>query len=387
MKQLRSSPASFCLGLAWIFVYFLMAWNQGSLHAGGNLLAGGVRTTVTNQFGHLTAAQFAAGEIWRPLTATFIHYSLIHLVMNLIGLWMLGPLLESWYGWSQYVWIYVVTGYGGNLIATLSKLFGPGRLPAFLLVPDHPSGGGSTVICGMVALLAVAGWRSRSQLGHMLWFQMVWVLVLTAILGLSIPNVDNLGHAGGTLMGLLIGLVEPALFRNQGRRRAMGFGIAGILAIGACGGAQYGFDRAEDRFTFNIIGIQGQIQAGSVALGHLARIGPLYQELGRRGPSGNQRLDLAGPPIRVSQARLVRELNLQIAQLDAVPTDLAAGPTGILYGTVLDLARRATTRAPSPNELARFDQVFPRLLTLVDESIRGRRALLHLVMSGRTILP
>src|SRR5207248_1102103 len=79
---------------------------------------------------------------WRLVTCNFVHYSLIHIGLNLLAMYQLGTLVESWYGSSQLVLIYGLTGAGGNLVSALIR-YGIGSNRAV-----H-SGGGSGVILGL----------------------------------------------------------------------------------------------------------------------------------------------------------------------------------------------------------------------------------------------
>jgi hypothetical protein len=116
--------------------------------------------------------------------------------------------------------------------------------------PMIPSGGGSVVVMGLVGLCAVVGWRARTRLGDYLRNQMVWVLVLTAAIGLilpffGLPIIDNWGHACGALVGAVIGLANGALTKQIGRPPAFWAGWAGSLVLAASAIAQVADDRAE----------------------------------------------------------------------------------------------------------------------------------------------
>ena len=87
--------------------------------------------------------------------------------MNLFVMYQLGGLVESWYGPWQFLAVYVVIGCGGNLLSALVR-------HALGSDPRIASGGGSTVVLGLVALCAVVGWRSRTRIGDYLRSQMVW---------------------------------------------------------------------------------------------------------------------------------------------------------------------------------------------------------------------
>ena len=56
----------------------------------------------------------AEGEWWRLITAAFLHYGLIHLGMNMLVLWFIGPPLEEYFGHGRYLLVYLVSGLAGS---------------------------------------------------------------------------------------------------------------------------------------------------------------------------------------------------------------------------------------------------------------------------------
>ena len=111
-----------------------------------------------------------------------------------------------------------LTGSLGNLVSTLIRQ----------VIGSNPlvhSAGGSVVILGLVGMCAIAGWRSNRRMGRLLARQMGIVLFLTAILGLALPNfIDNWGHAGGALVGGVIGFLHPWLLASQSKPVDLGSG-------------------------------------------------------------------------------------------------------------------------------------------------------------------
>ena len=131
-------------------------------------------------------------------------------------MYQLGTMVESWYGTPQSIFIYGLTGGGGNLVSVLIR-------HAIGSNPRIHSGGGSVVIMGLVGLCAVVGLRSRTELGVSLGRLMVFFMVTTAILGAVLPQfIDNWGHAGGALVGIALGFAPSRLL--AGRRQALGLG-------------------------------------------------------------------------------------------------------------------------------------------------------------------
>ena len=56
----------------------------------------------------------AEGQWYRLLTAAFLHQELLHLVMNMLGLWFLGPPLEAALGRLRFVALYLFSALGGS---------------------------------------------------------------------------------------------------------------------------------------------------------------------------------------------------------------------------------------------------------------------------------
>jgi rhomboid protease GluP len=240
VQECRQFPATVSICIIWIAVFGAMAGVQ---------LADGTRETWIrwlvsgigggHRFGDLTLREVSRGEFWRLLTCTFVHYSILHIGLNLFAMYQLGTLIESWYGSPQFVFIYGITGTVGNLIAVLIRRYAGWD-------PRIHSGGGSVVILGLVGLLAIVGWRLRTPVGALLYRQMAVVLVVTALLGIALPRyIDNWGHAGGALVGASLGFAHKKFLAGLSRPRAYGAGVLTAVAIALCGVAQAVADRLE----------------------------------------------------------------------------------------------------------------------------------------------
>lgn len=58
---------------------------------------------------------------WQPITSMFMHSvaSPLHLLFNMIGLWMFGSMLEMRWGKIKFLSFYMITGVGAALVHTL----------------------------------------------------------------------------------------------------------------------------------------------------------------------------------------------------------------------------------------------------------------------------
>ena len=239
-REFRDFPATFLFCLSWVVVFGAMTYEQmasrAPLPASSWLFLG---FGGGEAFGDLTLADLSRGQIWRLITCNFVHYSLVHLGLNMLAMYQLGSLLESWYGSYQLVFIYGVTGGGGNLVSALTRLW-------LRSSREVHSAGGSVAIMGMVGLCAVAGWRSRNPEGKRLGRLMLIFIGLTAALGALFPRyIDNWGHAGGLVAGLALGFAHRGLCARVGRPAAWGAGVLTALLIAGSAAAQYAADRRE----------------------------------------------------------------------------------------------------------------------------------------------
>ncbi len=53
--------------------------------------------------------------IWQPVTYMFLHGGVMHLIFNMLALWMFGGALESFWGTSFFIRYYFITGVGAGL--------------------------------------------------------------------------------------------------------------------------------------------------------------------------------------------------------------------------------------------------------------------------------
>lgn len=135
-------------------------------------------------------AAILAGQYWRLVTPIFLHASILHIGFNMYFLFMIGPVLERFYGRTRYLLLYFLSGIAGNVVS-------------FYLSP-YPSVGASTSLFGLVAAEAVFVFRNREFFGKQargILINTLMIVGVNLLLGLS-PGIDNWGHMGGLLGGL-----------------------------------------------------------------------------------------------------------------------------------------------------------------------------------------
>ena len=148
---------------------------------------------------HPTLAQFTDWQAWRYVTPAFIHFSVLHLVFNLLWWWYLGGQIEQRLGSGKLFILLIV----GAALPNIAEFFVSG--PRF--------GGLSGVV---YALLGYSWLRTRLQPDcglamppALMGFMLVW-LVLGFLDMLGTPTA-NMAH----LVGLLVGLAQGWLDRRH----------------------------------------------------------------------------------------------------------------------------------------------------------------------------
>ncbi len=79
------------------------------------------------EFGNLNVHQaFRRLEVWRLITFQFLHdpMSIWHLLMNMFGMWIFGPMVEQYLGGRKYLAFYLVCGLAGGVLFTILTVLG-----------------------------------------------------------------------------------------------------------------------------------------------------------------------------------------------------------------------------------------------------------------------
>ncbi len=165
------------------------------------VLAGGSEDEdVLVRLGAVSPDLVLAGQWWRLGAATLLHYGWLHLVMNLGGLYFLGPYVERALGRARFVATYVISGVGMMFVAVLV-----GR---FHLKDNELLVGASGAIMGLVgatvAVLLRGGRLERSPVAKRRLQSMALIVVVQSCFDLVTPKVSFMSHLGGVIIGFLV---------------------------------------------------------------------------------------------------------------------------------------------------------------------------------------
>jgi len=212
----RATPVTYALLAANVGVFLLMAVVSGGSDDPSALIA----------FGAKTNRLLESGEWFRLITPIFIHAGLLHLLLNSYALWVVGTQVEKLYGSARFLLIYLLSGVGGVAGSYFGQIF---LQKSF----DAPSVGASGAIFGLFGVLAVFGFRYRSEMPPAIRRAMTAgvlpVIAVNLFIGFSIPFIDNSAHIGGLLTGAALTLIIPYI--APGRE---GVSNTGLLIIALC---------------------------------------------------------------------------------------------------------------------------------------------------------
>jgi membrane associated rhomboid family serine protease len=98
--------------------------------------------------GAMQAQAVLDGQVWRLITAQYLHASIAHLFINMLVLHFLGRALEDMWSARRFFWVYTMCGLSGNVFYTILGAGG-------IIDPQLPAVGASGSIYGLLGIVAV----------------------------------------------------------------------------------------------------------------------------------------------------------------------------------------------------------------------------------------
>jgi len=151
------------------------------------------------------------GQVWRLFTPALLHGTIPHIFFNMYALYSIGIGLERYFGRNRYLLLYVLGAFTGNVTS-------------FLFTTGY-SVGASTAIFGLIGAEAVFLIQNRKMFaGHFnrAIGNVIFIIVINLFLVGSLPGIDNWGHIGGLIGGVMfssfagpvweIAGIQPALY-------------------------------------------------------------------------------------------------------------------------------------------------------------------------------
>ena len=140
-------------------------------------------------------------EYYRLLTGTLLHGGLFHLLSNCYALYIIGSQIESFYGKSKYLIIYLFSAITGSLLS--------------ITLANNASIGASGAIFGLMGALLYFGYYYRVYIGSTWKQRILPVILLNLVIGLIVPGIDYFAHIGGLIGGVLISMAVGLKYKHK----------------------------------------------------------------------------------------------------------------------------------------------------------------------------
>jgi membrane associated rhomboid family serine protease len=148
------------------------------------------------------------GQVWRIFTAMFLHFSILHIALNMLSLFFIGTVVEVFFGKWRYLVIYLGSGILGGIFVYFMD-------PSGTVV----NAGASGAIFGVFGALGVFYFVNRRNLGAYgrgaITNWLFW-LGLNLFFGFSASNIGIWDHIAGLVAGMLLAIL---LIPRTGRRQ------------------------------------------------------------------------------------------------------------------------------------------------------------------------
>ncbi len=137
-------------------------------------------------------------QYYRIVTSIFFHFSLTHLLSNMVVLIALGARVENLIGKVGYICAYLFCGIIASVCSIVSCYMGN--------FYDY-AGGASGAICGLMGILIVFAFFGKGKISDISLKDLIFLSVITILNGYVSEGIDNAAHVGGLIAGLFVGVL------------------------------------------------------------------------------------------------------------------------------------------------------------------------------------
>jgi membrane associated rhomboid family serine protease len=155
----------------------------------------------------------ADGQLYRLLTSAFLHYGVMHLLLNMWALYVVGPALETVLGRLRFGALYALSALGGSV-------------SVYLLAPlNTATAGASGAVFGLFGSAFVVAKRLRLDVRWL-----AAVIIANLVFTFTVPNISWQGHVGGLITGTVVALAYLYAPRER-RTLVQGAATLAVLVV------------------------------------------------------------------------------------------------------------------------------------------------------------
>jgi GlpG protein len=151
------------------------------------------------------------GQVWRLVTPIFIHFGLLHILVNMLWMKDLGELIERRWSPRTLAALVLVSG----IVANLAQFAINWDLQSGLRTANVLSGGMSGVVYCLLGYVWMRGPSAGVRLHQQtVWMMLAWLAIcFTGALG----RIGNSAHLAGLIVGVVWGRVAAARVESTSR--------------------------------------------------------------------------------------------------------------------------------------------------------------------------
>jgi len=147
-------------------------------------------TKTIVQFGAKVNFLIADGEYYRFITPIFLHLSFYHLGFNCLAIYILGRDIEMIFGRKKFLAIYFFSGFVSSL--------------GSFLFNASISAGASGAVFGLLGSHIFLYFTFKERYKKIYGNSFLVLIGINLAFGFMHPNIDNIGHLGGLIGGIII---------------------------------------------------------------------------------------------------------------------------------------------------------------------------------------
>jgi membrane associated rhomboid family serine protease len=153
------------------------------------------------------------GAVWQVVTAVFTHVAIMHIGLNMLSLFFLGPPVTAILGRARFLAVYALSGLAGSVTVL------------YLSNPHGQTLGASGAIFGLMGAFLVIARKLQGNVSQILfWLGLNLVFTFTA------SGISWQGHIGGLVGGALTTAILVAVPRGP-KRSLIQWSALGFLAV------------------------------------------------------------------------------------------------------------------------------------------------------------
>ncbi|MBO6046524.1 MAG: rhomboid family intramembrane serine protease [Erysipelotrichaceae bacterium] len=149
-------------------------------------------------------------EYYRLITANFIHFGIMHIVVNMYSLHGLGCFMERVMGRVNYLIMIIVSALSTTCIPLAIYLIKPG------FEANVIAGGASGIIFGVIGALAAYAYLYQDVFGR-IFESLLPNLLMMVVISFLVPSISLSAHVSGFVGGFIVSyiLLQAKLRKSQ----------------------------------------------------------------------------------------------------------------------------------------------------------------------------